>query len=65
MSGIVLLLNYDRKLMQDTFGDIKKYFDLINDDNALNPLDEDLLLSTYCIKDEKLMMQLRSKANKN
>jgi hypothetical protein len=52
-SSVVLLLNYDRKLVVDSFTQIKRYFDLINDDSAVHPLDEELLLSTYTIKDEK------------
>jgi len=65
MSGIVLLLNYDRKIMLDSFNEIKTYFDLINDDNAIRPVDDDMLLSTYSIKYEKVMVHLRSKTNKN
>lgn len=61
----MLLLNYHRKLMFDSFNEIKSYFDLINDDNALNPIDEDMLMSTYGIKDEHHMAQLRTKANKS
>jgi len=32
LSSFILVLNDDRKLMIDSFNDIKDYFNLINDD---------------------------------
>ena len=54
LSSFILVLNDDRKLMIDSFADIKDYFNLVNDervgDNRLSPV---LLISSYSVKSKK------------
>ena len=56
LSAFILVLNDDRKLMIDTFNDIKDYFNLINDDRlGENRLSNILMLSTYTVKSKKYL----------
>jgi len=54
LSSFILVLNDDRKLMIDSFADIKDYFTLVNDERVGdNRLTNVLLLSSYSIKSKK------------
>jgi hypothetical protein len=55
-----LLLQTDRKLLIDSFSEIKRYFTLLHDENETvsGRADEELLLSYYSIKTESARLTL-------